>query len=347
MAPLVESKSWQKSDKTNKRTNPFVRAQSLDSSQQHEAAKDLAHDRNSDRFGQNLAKQATARQNQPTGNGIQIEDRTNPQQETKANSEDEAPGTISSDSADPFVSRMRKMGKTKNNGVTNGEPAQSQQEAQTKADMEAYKQRALAQIAQKKSKLEKELAELEKDLTDFKNGQAIRILGIFHPGIERLIDVIINQIRKRANKMSKKAQIKFYQTTIASLEELKIALTALKLMSAFLDAAFVDNKSCLRLVLITLATIIIPIILIIISPLYILFFGLLIYMNKFPGVKGFITKQVCKCSDKVDGWIQNFKKKINILQPEVRLQEQIAKLEQTAQQVQSGQISNRGSGGKN
>ncbi len=83
MAPLVESKSWQKSDKTNKRTNPFVRAQSLDSSQQHEAAKDLAHDRNSDRFGQNLAKQATARQNQPTGNGIQVEDRTDPQKEAE------------------------------------------------------------------------------------------------------------------------------------------------------------------------------------------------------------------------------------------------------------------------
>jgi hypothetical protein len=283
----------------------------LNESQQANAASDLAQERNIERSRQNWMNAVAARQSLATedssNNGIRVEDRTNPEQAQ----------------------------------------LNPQQEAKAKADMEAYKQRALAQIAQKKSKLEQELARLEKDLTDFKNGHALSMLGFGFPGIGMMIENIIKQMKKRANKMSKEAQIKFYQAIITSLKELQIALTALKLVSAFLDAAFVDNKSCFRLVLMTSATIILPIILIIVSPLYILFFGLLIYINKFPLVKGVITKQVEKFIETVEGWVQNLKKKINILQPEVALKKQIAKLDQTAQDVQSGKITYKGKGSAN
>lgn len=283
----------------------------LDENQQSVAALNLKQDQNLERSRQRWMNQVAAQQGLASGDfsnsGIQVQDRTNPEQ-AKLN---------------------------------------PQQEAQTKADMEAYKQRALAQIAKKKSQLEKELAELEKDLTDFKNGQAMRILGFAFPGIGMMIDNIINQIKKRASKMSKEAQIKFYQAMVAVLRELQIALMALKLVTAFLDAAFVDNKSCFRLVLMTSATIIIPIILILISPLYILFFGVLIYMNKIPLVKGVITEQVEKFSKKVEGWIQHFKKKINILQPEVALKKQIAKLDQAAQDVRSKKYTYKGKGAVN
>lgn len=228
---------------------------------------------------------------------------------------------------------------TQTNGKINPE-----EEARAAQEMQANKQMMLRKVAKKKLALEKELFELENSLKDLRNIAALKALSFFSISkrITILIDILLDQMKKRAKKLSIEGRIKLYQGIAKTLAGILVLVKVLKLISALLDAAFLDKSSCVRLVFLTLVTIIIPIIIIIISPIYILFFAVIFFINKIPLLKGLTTSKIGAIEDSLKKRLDFFKKEIKRLQRPATLKRQIAKLTQTEKQIQSGQISYRG-----
>ncbi len=198
------------------------------------------------------------------------------------------------------------------------------------------KQRQLLQIQKQKQKLEEQLGELEKDLGDFKNSKLGGFLKIFQPRINLLIDILIDQMKKQANKLADEAKIAYYTGLITTVSSLIAILTALKLLAAFLDAAFVDGFSCLRLVIASSATCIIPIILVLISPIYIPFLAIIFLIGKIPLMKGVLTKNIIELIGKLKKQRDAWQVELDKLKKKVTLKKQIKSLRKMEKQVARG-----------
>lgn len=209
----------------------------------------------------------------------------------------------------------------------------AQQQAEVAISMADSKQRQLLQIQKEKQKLEEQLGELEKDLGDFKDSKLGGFLKIFQPRINLLIDILIDQMKKQANKMADEAKIGYYTGLIITITGLIAILTALKFFAAFLDAAFIHTASCLRLVIMSFATCIIPIILVLISPIYVTFLAVIFLIGKIPLMKGVLTKNIIELNEKLkkqrDAWQEELKK----LKKKVTLKKQIKSLRKMEKQV--------------
>ena len=218
-----------------------------------------------------------------------------------------------------------------------GAEQQAQRDEQEQADiavaMAAGKQRNLQRIQKEIDKRQKQLGELEKELGDFRQSPLAKFLSIFQPRITVLIDMLIAEMKKQAGRLSDEAKIGFYTGLIVTVSSLIGILRAFKLLTAFLDAAFLHSFSCLRLVIATFYTIIIPIILILLSPLYIIFLAVVFLTGKIPLFKGVLTKVLTELIEKLKNQRTAWENELEQTKKKVTLRKQIKNLQSQQQQI--------------
>ena len=218
-----------------------------------------------------------------------------------------------------------------------GAEQQAQLDEQEQADiavaMAAGKQRNLQRIQKEIDKRQKQLGELEKELGDFRQSPLAKFLSIFQPRITVLIDMLIAEMKKQAGRLSDEAKIGFYTGLIVTVSSLIGILRAFKLLTAFLDAAFLHSFSCLRLVIATFYTIIIPIILILLSPLYIIFLAVVFLTGKIPLFKGVLTKVLTELIEKLKNQRTAWENELEQTKKKVTLRKQIKNLQSQQQQI--------------
>ena len=203
-------------------------------------------------------------------------------------------------------------------------------------DLASNKQEKLMRIQKKKQELEEELTKLEEALTKFKTSKLGGFLKIFQHPINLLIDTLLEQIEKQKRKMADKARIALLTGAIITISSLIIMLTALKIMAAFLDAVIVDKFSCGRACFCCLPTIIIPIIIILISPLWIMFLGLIFFIGVIPLLKGVLTKNVIALIKDLKKRKAVWQEELAKLKKKVALRKQIKDLRKMEKQVKRG-----------
>jgi len=196
------------------------------------------------------------------------------------------------------------------------------------------KEHQLNQIKFRIGQLEKQLSELEKDLTDFKNSKLNDLLKIFQPGIVQLVDQLIEQLKKQADKLSDEAKVGYYTGLITTASALINSLRALKLFTSVLDAAFIWRFSCLRLVITTAGTIILPIIIIVLSPIFIPFFALLFIIGVIPLLKGVFTKAVNDLITTLKKQRTAWRAQLEKVKKKVTLKKQIKALKSMQKQIE-------------
>ena len=211
-----------------------------------------------------------------------------------------------------------------------------QQQAEVAIAMAAGKQRQLLAIQKQKQMLEEKLGELEKNLTDFKKSSLGGMLSIFQPGINTLIDSLIDQLKKQGSRLSDEAKVAYYTGLITTASSLIAILTALKLLTAVLDAAFFDAFSCLRLIITTFATCVVPIFLILISPIYIPFLAILFIIGKIPLLKGILTKNIISLIEKLKKQRTAWQAEVEDAKKKVILRRQIKDLTKAEKTITRG-----------
>lgn len=136
--------------------------------------------------------------------------------------------------------------------------------------------------------------------------------------------------------MADKEKIAFLTGAIITISSLIIGLTALKIMTTFLDAAIVDKFSCGRACSCCAPIIIIPIIIIISSPFWIMFLGLIIFIGAIPLLKGVLTKNVISLIENLKKQKTAWQEELAKLKKKVALQKQIKDLSKMEKQVKRG-----------
>lgn len=224
-----------------------------------------------------------------------------------------------------------------NKGGTQQDQQQAQLDAQQQADaalsLESSKQRQLQQIQRERQNISEQLGKLENDLTDFKKSKLGGFLKIFQPRINLLIDILIEEMKKQANKLTDEAKVGYYTGLVMTVTSLIGMLTAFKFIAAVLDAAFVDSSSCLRLAIVFSETIVIPIILILLSPIYISFLAVIFIIGKIPLLKGRLTKNIIDLLTKLKKQRDAWQVELTRLKKVVGLKKQLKSLNKFEKQV--------------
>ena len=195
------------------------------------------------------------------------------------------------------------------------------------------KTRERKKIQAQTKKLESQLEELEKDLTDFRHSKLGGFFKIFQPRIDLLIDILIEQMKKQTSKLADEAKIAYYTTLIVTVTSLIAMLRGIKFFAAFLDAVFIVPYSCVRLIIMTLYTIIIPIIILLISPIYVSFLVILFLIGKIPLVKGMLAKIIGELIEKLKNQRTAWQAELDKTNKKVALKKQIEDLKKMDRQV--------------
>lgn len=209
----------------------------------------------------------------------------------------------------------------------------AEQQAEIAISFATNKQQTLQQIQKEMFELQNQLGELEKNLNDFRSSNLGGFLSIFRPRINLLIDTLLDQLKKGVTNLSDEAKVGYYTGLIITINSLIAILTAFKFLAAFLDAAFIDGFSCLRLVIASSFTCIIPIILILISPLYISFLAIIFIIGKIPLLKGMLTKNVIELIENIKKQRAAWQAELDKVKKKVTLRKQIKDLKKIEQQV--------------
>ncbi|MEK7680898.1 MAG: hypothetical protein AAB348_02550 [Patescibacteria group bacterium] len=202
------------------------------------------------------------------------------------------------------------------------------EEKQRAVDILKAKQNSLKKIRPMLKEAENKLKELEKDLSHFKGSKFAGALSTFMPRINLLTDKLLDSMKQPLNKMSDEQKVIQITMMLATITALIILLQGLRGVTAFIDAMFTDKFSCLRMVIMTSATIVIPIILIILAPLTIPFIAVLFILGMIPLVKGLLTNNIIKLIDKLKDQKQVWQKELDKAKKRVALRRQIKKLKE-------------------
>lgn len=210
----------------------------------------------------------------------------------------------------------------------------AEQQQQAAVSMNQRKQTMLAQIKKQVRELDKETSQLEKELGNFKQTKAKKFLSFLQPKITFMIEDMLEILKKQVNHLSYKARIAFLEAALTTIGAFIGMLKGFKFITCIIDAAFVDSKSCLKAVIKTIETIVIPIILIIISPLYIAFLAVLFYIGKIPLIKGAMTNDIIQMIEKLQKQQNAWKQQLSKLKPLVAKIDQKKNLQSQAKQLQ-------------
>ena len=212
-----------------------------------------------------------------------------------------------------------------------------EQEERMAVNIMQSKQRSLKKIQPMIKEAEDKLKELENDLTNFRGSKLAGALSIFSPGINLLTDKLLDLMKKPLNNMSDEQKVFQLTVMIVTITALITALQGIRILAAFIDAAFTDKFSCLRMVITTAATIIIPIIIIILSPLTIPFLAILFIVGMIPLVKGLLTNNVIQLIDKLKSQKEGWQKELDKAKKKVALRKQIKALKNMEASIIAGQ----------
>ncbi len=233
----------------------------------------------------------------------------------------------------PWISDVAFWNNSSPKIVQAGEPNKipPEAEAEIAGQMSDNKQRQLAQIAQQEAQLKKELDELEGSLTDFKRKSgALGLFRFFQPRITFLIEEIVDQLKKTAKNLADEPKMKALEKLIGTISALIGVLTGAKLLAAVLDILIF----LIRVVLFTLPTIFIPIIAVVLSPLYAPFLAIFYFIGKIPFFKGRITQQVNELIEDLKKQKLAWQNQIKVLQKKVDIGKQLSKLAAAKKQIQ-------------
>ncbi len=213
-------------------------------------------------------------------------------------------------------------------------PLTPDQQTEIAVAMAMSRQRDFQQIQREIDELQGQLSGLEKDLTDFKNSRFGGMLSVFQPRINILIDTLIAELKKGANKLADEAKIGYYTSLIITVTSLIGLLTGFKFFAAVLDAVIEDPKlSCGRLAFETIETIALPIIIIIISPIYVPFLAGIFMMGTIPGLKGKATQNIVKLIDKLKKQREVWQAELDKVKRKVALRKQIKDRRKMQEQI--------------
>ncbi len=221
-----------------------------------------------------------------------------------------------------------------NNKIQVEDRINPQEEAEIAGQMSDNKQRQLAQIAKQETDLERDLAELEGNLTSFKNGKSLKLLSFFRSPIDSLVNGLIEEAKKPLRNLDDNAKAKKLEALVAMAGSLMVALKGFKIFTATLDAVLLYKFSVIRGIVFTLPTIVIPILFIILSPIYLIFLIPLLWIGKFPLLKGPLTDQITKLLKTLRrqkySWSQNLK----TLKKKLDIKKQLKQLNDAKNQIQ-------------
>ncbi len=219
-------------------------------------------------------------------------------------------------------------------GVRKQPGTNPQQEAEIAGQMSDNKQRQLAQIAKQEADLERDLRELDGNLTIFKNGKSLKLLAFFRSPIDTLINGLLAEAKKPLRNLNDNAKAKKLETLVAMISSLMVALNGFKIFTATLDAVLLYRFSVIRVVVFTLPTIILPIIFLVLSPIYLIFLIPLLWIGKFPLLKGPLTDQIIKLLETLRrqkyAWTQDLK----TLKKKLAIKKQLKELGAAKNQIQ-------------
>ena len=157
-----------------------------------------------------------------------------------------------------------------------------------------------------------------KTLNKFKSSMLSKLLSFFVPKIYFLIYNLNRKIQKGNKKLKDKAKIIYLNSLLLTITNLISVIGAVKFRIAFFDAAFIDGFSCLRLVISTCATCVIPFILILVSPIYIPFLAILFIIGKFPMLKGTLTKELSNLTEYLKKLKEPLQKMLKIIEERIK-----------------------------
>lgn len=203
-----------------------------------------------------------------------------------------------------------------------------QQQAEAALSMESNKQRQLQQVQRQRTGLENQLSALQKDLTSFKDTKQRGFFKIFEPKINLLINSLISEMQKGANKLTDEAKVGYYTGLIITATSLIGLLTSLKFLAASFDAFF----SWLKKALPSCFTCVGCILMLLLLPFYVAFFAAIFMLGTIPLLKGKQTKNIgeliVKLKKQRDAWQAELSKTKNkvILQKQIK---ELRKREQT------------------
>lgn len=221
-----------------------------------------------------------------------------------------------------------------NNKIQVEDRTNPQEEAEIAGQMSDNKQRQLAQIAKQETDLERDLAELEGNLTSFKNGKSLKLLSFFRSPIDSLVNGLIEEAKKPLRNLDDNAKAKKLEALVAMAGSLMVALKGFKIFTATLDAVLLYKFSVIRGIVFTLPTIVIPILFIILSPIYLIFLIPLLWIGKIPLLKGPLTNQITKLLETLRrqkySWSQNLK----TLKKKLDIKKQLKQLNNAKNQIQ-------------
>lgn len=163
-----------------------------------------------------------------------------------------------------------------------------QQQQQAATTMSAQKQSQLRSLQQDDQQIDKESAQITKDLKKFQNSKTNRYLSIFRPNIGFIIEKLLDSLKRQTGNFTYRKKIMFLKMALIRLNLFLAALKSFRFISSFLDAFF----SWIRWMTLTLGTIIIPIVLFILGFFIVPFTSLAFYIGKIPLLQGKMTRDV-------------------------------------------------------
>ena len=207
------------------------------------------------------------------------------------------------------------------------------EQAQAATDMAVARQMETRQIQQTITTLGSELNSLEKDLSNFKNSSLGGFLAIFQPRINVLIEILIEQMKRQVHKLSDEVKVRFLDGLVSTVSSLIALLSGLKIFAAFLDAAFLSRYSSFRLAFVTAETIVIPVILIVISPIYVPILAIFFLIGKIPVLKGRLTDSILQLIEKLKKQRDLWQEELNSTKKRLTLRKQIKDLKKMGKQI--------------
>ncbi len=199
------------------------------------------------------------------------------------------------------------------------DPSQQQRIA---AMLASQKQAQMQSLAKQEQQLNKEIDQLIQQLGNFRDSKAKRYIALFQPALTSNINRVIGHLKTRSANLNFKQRIAFLKAALITLQTLIVGLTAFKFIACFIDAAFLSRISALQMIIKLAVTIVGAIIMFIISFIYVPFLSVIFFINRFPLLRGDLTKEVVELIKNLKQQKQSWQQQLAKLQEIVSRQDQ-------------------------
>lgn len=238
-------------------------------------------------------------------------DNRNFQQASDSDTPDDISGGVAANENMPTLARSTRQ--------QFADPSQQQRIA---AMLASQKQAQMQTLANQEQQLNKEIDQLIQQLGNFRDSKAKRYIALFQPALTSNINRVIGHLKTRSANLNFRQRIAFLKAALITLQTLIVGLTAFKFVACFIDAAFLSRISALQMILKLAVTIIGAIIMIVISFIYVPFLSVIFFINRFPLLRGDLTKEVVELIKNLKQQKQSWQQQLNKLQEIVSRQDQ-------------------------